>query len=167
MPSIMFILFMSTIIISCWFIYIIPFHRDMSKKKTARLLGPWGFSRPEYWSGLPFPPPGNLPDPGIEPRSPALQVILYHLSHQGSPYVCMYGKDFDAGKDWRQKEKGATEDEMVRAWHQHNKHEFEPTPGDSAGQGSLAGCSPRRHRETQLHDWATIAMYAYVIIYCT
>ena len=31
-----------------------------------------GFARPEYWSGLPFPSPGNLPDPGIEPRSPAL-----------------------------------------------------------------------------------------------
>ena len=32
-----------------------------------------GFSRQEYWSGLPFPPPGDLPKPGIEPRSPALQ----------------------------------------------------------------------------------------------
>ena len=32
------------------------------------------FSRQEYWSGLPFPSPGDLPDPGIEPRSPALQV---------------------------------------------------------------------------------------------
>ena len=31
-----------------------------------------GFSRQEYWSGLPFPSPGNLPDPGIKPRSPAL-----------------------------------------------------------------------------------------------
>ena len=31
-----------------------------------------GFSRQEYWSGLPFPFPGNLPDPGIEPRSPSL-----------------------------------------------------------------------------------------------
>ena len=31
-----------------------------------------GFSRPEYWSGLPFPSPGDLPNPGIEPRSPAL-----------------------------------------------------------------------------------------------
>ena len=31
-----------------------------------------GFSRQEYWSGLPFPSPGNLPDPGSEPRSPAL-----------------------------------------------------------------------------------------------
>ena len=32
-----------------------------------------GFSRQEYWSGLPFPSPGDLPDPGIEPGSPALQ----------------------------------------------------------------------------------------------
>ena len=32
------------------------------------------FSRPEYWSGLPFPSPGDLPNPGIEPGSPALQV---------------------------------------------------------------------------------------------
>ena len=34
-----------------------------------------GFSRQEYWSGLPFPSPGDLPDPGIEPVSPALQAI--------------------------------------------------------------------------------------------
>ena len=33
-----------------------------------------GFSRQEYWSGLPFPSPGDLSDPGIEPRSPALQL---------------------------------------------------------------------------------------------
>ena len=45
-----------------------------------------GFSRQEYWSEFPFPPPGDLPDSGIEPRSPALQAILYGLSHQGSRY---------------------------------------------------------------------------------
>ena len=33
-----------------------------------------GFSRQKYWSGLPFPSPEDLPDPGIEPRSPALQA---------------------------------------------------------------------------------------------
>ena len=33
-----------------------------------------GFSRQQYWSGLPFPSPGDLPDPGIEPGSPALQA---------------------------------------------------------------------------------------------
>ncbi|CAI9168615.1 unnamed protein product [Rangifer tarandus platyrhynchus] len=43
------------------------------------------FSRQEYWSGLPFSSPGDLPDPGVEPRSPALQQTLYRLSHQGSP----------------------------------------------------------------------------------
>ena len=45
-----------------------------------------GFSRQGYWSGLPCPPPGDLPNPGVEPRSRALQEDLdsYHLSHQGS-----------------------------------------------------------------------------------
>ena len=42
------------------------------------------FSRQEYWSGLPFPSPGDLLDPGIKPRSPALQADAF-LSHQGSP----------------------------------------------------------------------------------
>ena len=54
-----------------------------------------GFSRQEYWSGLPCPPPGDLPNPGIEPTSPAssaLQVDSLPLSHQGSPAeMCGYG----------------------------------------------------------------------------
>jgi len=37
-----------------------------------------GFSRQEYWGGLPFSPPGHLSDPGIEPEPPALQVDFYH-----------------------------------------------------------------------------------------
>ena len=41
---------------------------------SARLLCPWGFSRQECWSGLPCLRPGDFPDPGIRPRSPALQV---------------------------------------------------------------------------------------------
>ena len=47
-----------------------------------------GFSRPEYWSGWPFPSPGDLPDPGIKPRSLvslALQPDSSPLSHLGSP----------------------------------------------------------------------------------
>ena len=51
---------------------------------ATRLLCPWGFSRQEYWSGLPCAPPGNFPDPGIEPRSPALQADSC-LNHQGNP----------------------------------------------------------------------------------
>ena len=42
--------------------------------QPARLLCPLGFSRQEYWSGLPFPPPGGLPDPGSELGSLALQT---------------------------------------------------------------------------------------------
>ena len=40
------------------------------------------FSRPEHWSGLPCPSPGDLPDPGREPGSSACRQILYHLSHR-------------------------------------------------------------------------------------
>ena len=90
-----------------------------------------GFTRQEFWSGLPFPSPGDLLNPGIEPRSPALHAdsllsessgepkntgvgsltilqgifptqksnqsllhcrqILYQLSYQGSPWLCMWG----------------------------------------------------------------------------
>ena len=43
------------------------------------------FSRPEYWSGQPFPSPGDLPNPGIEPRSPALQVDSSPAEPPGKP----------------------------------------------------------------------------------
>ena len=43
------------------------------------------FSMQEYWSGLPFPSPGDLPDPGIEPRSPALQVDALPSEPPGKP----------------------------------------------------------------------------------
>ena len=66
------------------------------------------------------------------------------------------GKDPDAGKDWGQEEKGATEDEMVGWHHQLNGHEFEQTLGDSEGQASLACCSPWGHKKSdtteQLND---------------
>ena len=51
----------------------------------ARLLCPWGLSRQEYWSGLPCPPPGDLPNPGIKPRSPALQADFLPFELRGSP----------------------------------------------------------------------------------
>ena len=50
-------------------------HSVMSDSLQPRQAPPsMGFSRQEYWSGLPFPSPGDLPDPGIEPGSPALQT---------------------------------------------------------------------------------------------
>ena len=54
----------------------------------TRLLCPWGFSRQESWSGLPFPPPGDLPDQG--PNSRILhwkQIFFYHFSHWGNPLL--------------------------------------------------------------------------------
>ena len=53
-----------------------------------------GFSRQEYWSGLPFPSPGDLPDPGIEStacEAPALHAGSLPLSHQGSQRVVFFG----------------------------------------------------------------------------
>ena len=50
---------------------------------AARLLCPWRFSRQEYCSGLPCPPPGDIPYPGLPHR----RRILYWLSHQGSPRI--------------------------------------------------------------------------------
>ena len=54
--------------------------------QPTRLFYPWGFSRQEYSSGLPCPPPGDLPNPGIEPRSPALQVDPSPSEPPGKPF---------------------------------------------------------------------------------
>ena len=54
---------------------------------TIIYQAPWslGFSRQEYWSGLPFPSPGDLPNPGIEPRSPSLQADSLPSEPPGKP----------------------------------------------------------------------------------
>ena len=62
-------------------------------------------------------------------------------------------KDPDAGRDWRQEEKGMTEDEMVGWHHWLNGHEFEQAPGDGKGQGSLACCSPWGCKELNTTEW--------------
>ena len=65
----------------------------------------------------------------------------------------LIGKDPDAGKDRGQEEKGATEDETVGWHHRLSAHEFEQTPGDSEGQGSLTCCSPcDRRSRTELSN---------------
>ena len=48
-----------------------------------------GFSRQEYWSGLPLPSPGDLPDPGIKPRSPALEADALTSEPPGKPPLCL------------------------------------------------------------------------------
>ena len=61
----------------------------------------------------------------------------------------LFRKDPDAGKDGRQEEKGATEDEMA-GW--FNGHEFEQTPGNSEAQGSLVCCSPWGRKELDMTE---------------
>ena len=61
-------------------------------------------------------------------------------------------KDPDAGKDWRQEEKGMTEDEMIGWHHQLNGHEFEKAPAVGDRQGSLAYCSPWGCKESAMTE---------------
>ena len=74
-----------------------------------------------------------------------LKLKLQYFGHRAKNYLI--GKDPDAGKDWGQEEKGMTEDKMVGWHHRLNGHEFEQTPGDGDGQGSLACCSPWGRKE--------------------
>ena len=60
------------------------------------------------------------------------------------------GKDPDAGKDWGQEEKGATEGEMVGWHHWLNGHEFEQISRDGEGQGSLGCCRSWGHKESNI-----------------
>ena len=58
-------------------LYVVPNYCDpMNCSRQA--LPSMGFPRQEYWSGMPFPSPGDLPNPGIEPASPALQADALH-----------------------------------------------------------------------------------------
>ena len=71
-------------------------------------------------------------------------LFNYHYINQ------LIGKDPDAGKDWGQEEKGATENELVGWHHWLNGHEFKQTLGDSEGQGSLVCCRLWGGKESDL-----------------
>ena len=69
--------------------------------KPARLLCPWGFSKKEYWSGLPCPPPGDLPNPKIKPRSPTLQADSLPSEPPGnSDFQAPLSMDFSRPDYW-------------------------------------------------------------------
>ena len=71
----------------------------------------------------------------------------------------LIGKDSDVGKDWRQEEKGTTEDEMVWWHHRLDGHEFEEALGVGDGQGGLACCSPWGCKDsdtTELLNWTDV-----------
>ena len=68
----------------------------------------------------------------------------------------LIGKDSDAGKDWRQEEKGMTEDKMVGCHHWLNGQEFELTPGVDDGQEVLVCYSPWGHKESDTTEWTEL-----------
>ena len=68
-------------------------------------------------------------------------------------------KDPDSGQDWRQEEKGTTEDEMVGWRHWLDGHEFEQAPGVSDGQGLQPGMLQSMGLQRVGHDWATVLNY--------
>ena len=98
-----------------------------------------GFSRQEYWSGLPLPPSGDLPETGIEPGSPALQADSLPSEPPEKPKS--YFEAFSLG---------TTEFDSPHciSW----SRKWQPTPvflpGESHGQRSLSGYSPWGHKES-------------------
>ena len=143
-------------------------------------------SRQEYWSGLPCPPPGDLPDPGREPMSLALRKILYccitgdkitcsviyttkaMASHSSTlawkiPWTEEPGKlqsmgSQRVGHDW------ATSLSLFTFMHWRRKWQPTPVflPGESQEWGSLVGCqTSMTHRVG--HDWSDLAAAAHVI----
>jgi len=68
-------------------------------------------------------------------------------------------KDPDAGKDWRQEEKGTTEDKMIEWHHRLTGHVFEEAPGDGEGQGSLVCYSPWGRKESDTTEWLNNNMF--------
>ena len=92
------------------------------------------------------------PFPASEYAAKFLSAILWPSDAKNQ----LIEKDPDAGKDWRQEEKATTEDEMVGWYHWLKGCEFEQTPGDGEGQGSLAWSNPWSHKESDFSDWTTV-----------
>ena len=75
---------------------------------------------------------------------------MLKLQYFGHLMSQLTGKDPDAGKDWKQTEKGVAEDERARQHHWFKGHESEQTLGDNGGQKSLACCSPWGRKELDI-----------------
>ena len=101
---------------------------------------------PLDWKEIkPVNPKGNQPWGFIGRTDAETDVPVLWLPDVKSQ---LNGKDPDVGQNWRQEEKGMTENEMVGRHHQLNGHEFDKAPGDGERQGNLEWCSPWGHRES-------------------
>ena len=119
--------------------------RSESSSAVSDSLWPHGlyiheFSRPDYWSGQPFPSPGDLPSPGIEPRSPSLQVDSFPAEPQGKSsgkdpnWQCRRGKShgFDPKVQKIPLEKGMATYSSILVW----KIPWTEDPGGLQSMGS-------------------------------
>ena len=79
-----------------------------------------------------------------------LKLKLQYFGRPPDAKSDLIGKDPEGGKDWREKEKRAAEDEMVKWHHRVNGKEFEQIPGDSEGQWCLACSSPWGREESHM-----------------
>ena len=145
-----------------------------------------GFSRQEYWSGLPYPSPGDLPDPGIKPRSPALEADALTSEPPGKPnckgnqsWIFIGRTDAEAqgpilwhliqSTDSLEKTLilGKTEGRRRRGWQRMrwldgDGHGFGQALGVGDGQGSLACCSPWGHKQpdrTEQQTWRHLTQW--------
>ena len=110
----------------------------------------------ERWESL-----GLQGDQPVNPRGNQSWIFIERTDAEAEtpilwpPYAknWLFGKDPDAGKDWRQEEKGMTEDEMVGWHHWLNGHEFKQALGVCDGQGNLVCCSPWDCKESDVTEW--------------
>ena len=125
-----------------------------------------GFPRQGYWSGLPFPSPGDLPDQGIEPWSPTPQADSLLSEPPGNavlPWTILVDQPAEK-PDVRRVCGGAEFLHCRLQW----RRKWQPTPvslpGESHGQRSLAGYSPWGCKsQTRLSDFTTTARLQYTV----
>ena len=128
-----------------------------------------GFYRQEYWSGEPFPSPGDLPDPGIKPRSPTLQASiclnlrrqnLYHLSHQGryssscSLFLGFLPRHTYSTTNWGQRsftQLSLLSSRTLKTFHHHGGNVAQTTSGGAGVGGLLHPWVEARAQYHQLH----------------
>ena len=107
--------------------------------KPTRLRCPWVCSRQECWSGLPCPPPGGIPNPGIKSGLPHCRWILYHLSHQGSPRILQWvAYSFSSGTSQPRNQTGVScvAGEFFTNWATREAHWFH-TCGQQQEKGNV------------------------------
>ena len=89
----------------------------------------------------------------VHPKGNQTWIFIGRTNAEPEVKNCLIWKDPDAAKDWRQEEKGTTQDEMVGWHHWLNGNEFVQAPGVGDGQGSLVWCSLWSRKETDTTEW--------------